>query len=421
MADVRDAARRCAGGAGATRRHAAGAAGARARVPARDGRRRRRASRPPVALAQRAPARPPQLRAGALAGAARDRRLGERSRDDARRARAARRGQGLPGPRAAARAASPRGRPTPSCAPPHTSRWRRCWRCARASRWRSCRSAAARAWSAAWRRCAARHGAVVALDLGRMGGAAGARPRVADRERAGAGRARPRSSDALGGARAHARPLPAVLRVRLARRLRGDALGRAGLDRLRRDREDGARPATGGAGGRDRAAAAARQRRRPGTAPAARRLGGHARRDHRAVAARAPGAGASASTRASSSRASTPAWQALRALAREHALPDVARLSDEQRDAHVARARRAAALSAPRGAPYLGARGYGDGCLAILGFEGARERGRSAARARARAGAPRAAASGRAPRPGGRGCARASRRPTCATSCSPRA
>jgi alkyldihydroxyacetonephosphate synthase len=62
--------------------------------------------------------------------------------------------------------------------------------------------------------------------------------------------------------------------------------------------------------------------------------------------------------------------QALRQLAREHALPDVARLSDE------AETRMSLALAGSGGAKgrlgrgYLRLRGYGEGCLAILGFEG---------------------------------------------------
>ncbi len=64
---------------------------------------------------------------------------------------------------------------------------------------------------------------------------------------------------------------------------------------------------------------------------------------------------------------------ALRALAGEHAMPDVARLSDEHET------RMSLALAGGGGAKglvgraYLGLRGYRDGCLAILGFEGARE------------------------------------------------
>lgn len=61
---------------------------------------------------------------------------------------------------------------------------------------------------------------------------------------------------------------------------------------------------------------------------------------------------------------------ALRELAAAHALPDVARLSDE------AETRMSLALAGSGGAKglagraYLRARGYGGGCLAILGFEG---------------------------------------------------
>jgi alkyldihydroxyacetonephosphate synthase len=67
--------------------------------------------------------------------------------------------------------------------------------------------------------------------------------------------------------------------------------------------------------------------------------------------------------------------QALRALAQEHALPEVARLSD------VAETRMSLALAGTGGLKgqlgraYLGARGYGEGqaerCIAIFGFEGA--------------------------------------------------
>jgi alkyldihydroxyacetonephosphate synthase len=64
---------------------------------------------------------------------------------------------------------------------------------------------------------------------------------------------------------------------------------------------------------------------------------------------------------------------ALRTLAREHAMPDVARLSDEQET------RMSLALAGGGGAKgllgrlYLGLRGYRDGCLGILGFEGSPE------------------------------------------------
>ncbi len=64
--------------------------------------------------------------------------------------------------------------------------------------------------------------------------------------------------------------------------------------------------------------------------------------------------------------------QALRALAQQHASPDVARLSDEQETRVSLALAGAGGLKGRLGRMYLGARGYGDsGCLAILGFEGA--------------------------------------------------
>jgi alkyldihydroxyacetonephosphate synthase len=64
---------------------------------------------------------------------------------------------------------------------------------------------------------------------------------------------------------------------------------------------------------------------------------------------------------------------AMRGLAQEHVAPDVARLSD------VAETRMSLALAGSGGAKgrlgraYIGLRGYGDGCLAIMGFEGGPE------------------------------------------------
>jgi alkyldihydroxyacetonephosphate synthase len=64
---------------------------------------------------------------------------------------------------------------------------------------------------------------------------------------------------------------------------------------------------------------------------------------------------------------------AMRGLAQEHVAPDVARLSD------VAETRMSLALAGSGGAKgrlgraYIGLRGYGDGCLAIMGFEGVPE------------------------------------------------
>ncbi len=128
------------------------------------------------------------------------------------------------------------------------------------------------------------HGAVVALDMGRMG-------TVLDLDRESrtvtvqAGIRAPALERASGRARTDARPLPAVLRVRLAGRLRGHAISGAVLHGLWRDRADGARPALRRAGGGDRAAGRARHRGWTGPAPAAGRLGGNARGDQRARAA----------------------------------------------------------------------------------------------------------------------------------------
>ena len=64
--------------------------------------------------------------------------------------------------------------------------------------------------------------------------------------------------------------------------------------------------------------------------------------------------------------------EALRALAQEHALPDVARLSDEQETRMSLALAGSGGVKGRLGRLYLRARGYGgSGCLAILGFEGA--------------------------------------------------
>jgi alkyldihydroxyacetonephosphate synthase len=65
--------------------------------------------------------------------------------------------------------------------------------------------------------------------------------------------------------------------------------------------------------------------------------------------------------------------RALRALAREHALPDIARLSDQ---AETRMSMALAGSGGPKGRAgraYLSLRGYRDGCLAIFGFEGSAE------------------------------------------------
>jgi alkyldihydroxyacetonephosphate synthase len=62
---------------------------------------------------------------------------------------------------------------------------------------------------------------------------------------------------------------------------------------------------------------------------------------------------------------------ALRGLAQEHAMPEVARLSDEPETRMSLALAGGARLKDRLGRAYLRARGYADGCLAILGFEGA--------------------------------------------------
>ncbi len=70
----------------------------------------------------------------------------------------------------------------------------------------------------------------------------------------------------------------------------------------------------------------------------------------RARAARAPCARANACTRACSSRTSPRAWRRCASSPASTSLPDVVRLSDEQRDAHVAGARRRRRPEGPPGA-----------------------------------------------------------------------
>ena len=62
--------------------------------------------------------------------------------------------------------------------------------------------------------------------------------------------------------------------------------------------------------------------------------------------------------------------EAFRELAREHALPDVARLSDEAETRMSMALAGDGGLKGKLGRRYLGARGYGGGCIAIVGFDG---------------------------------------------------
>jgi alkyldihydroxyacetonephosphate synthase len=62
--------------------------------------------------------------------------------------------------------------------------------------------------------------------------------------------------------------------------------------------------------------------------------------------------------------------EALRTLAREHALPEVARLSDEQETRMSLALAGSGGVKGRAGRAYLQLRGYRGGCIAILGFEG---------------------------------------------------
>ncbi|HTB49856.1 MAG TPA: FAD-binding oxidoreductase, partial [Solirubrobacteraceae bacterium] len=61
---------------------------------------------------------------------------------------------------------------------------------------------------------------------------------------------------------------------------------------------------------------------------------------------------------------------AFRELAQRHCSPDVARLSDEQETRMSLALAGSGGAKGRLGRAYLGVRGYGSGCLAILGFEG---------------------------------------------------
>ena len=62
--------------------------------------------------------------------------------------------------------------------------------------------------------------------------------------------------------------------------------------------------------------------------------------------------------------------EAFRHAVQEHAAPDVARLSDEDETRLTLSLAGRSGLLARAGTAYLGARGYGEGCLAIVGWEG---------------------------------------------------
>jgi alkyldihydroxyacetonephosphate synthase len=65
--------------------------------------------------------------------------------------------------------------------------------------------------------------------------------------------------------------------------------------------------------------------------------------------------------------------EAFRALEQRRVVPDVARLSDEAETKQAVSLSDGASGAQRLGRAYIGARGYSDGCLAILGFEGTRQ------------------------------------------------
>jgi alkyldihydroxyacetonephosphate synthase len=64
--------------------------------------------------------------------------------------------------------------------------------------------------------------------------------------------------------------------------------------------------------------------------------------------------------------------EAFRALEQGHVIPALARLSDEAETRQALTLSASASLARRAGRAYIGARGYAEGCLAILGFEGGR-------------------------------------------------
>ena len=254
----------------------------------------------------------------------------------------------------------------------------------------------------------------VCLDLGRLDAVldVDVRSRLA---RVGAGLRLPELDHALAAPRAAARARAAELRVGDGRRLRGDALGRPGVDGLRPLRR-----------ARRRACAARRRRAswRRSTAPAS-----AAGPDLRALVLGSEGtlgaiteltlrvrpvADASGATRAGCCGRSTTAARRCAALAQAEAGAGRRAAVGRGRDAHDARVRRAGAGCA-RGVPASAA-----GRLPARDRLGGRRAGgrRAPARARPRGAALVRRAPARPPARARRGAPRASPARTCATRCS---
>ena len=215
---------------------------------------------------------------------------------------------------------------------------------------------------------------------------------------------RPARRGAAGRARVHARPRPAVVRARDDRRLRGDALGRAAVDRLgalRRAR----RTCTGcHAVRRPRARPRAGQRRGAGPQAAGPGLGGRVRRRHRGHGPGPAGPGGAAPRGLARRRPGVRAGDAADArAARAAAGPRAAERRGRDRDGRRDRRRR------DRRRRRLPAAGRLGGLRGRRGAPGGRGARRSCAPRARRRSAPGP------PRPGSTG---ASARRACATSCS---
>ena len=303
---------------------------------------------------------------------------------------------------------------TPSPCRPPPSRSPRCSRPAPrpASPW--CRSAAAPASSAASTPSPGSHSAVLSLDLAEL------RSVEIDRTsltaRLGPGLRGPEAEGALGELGATLGHFPqsyeqATIGGYAATRSAGQAsTGYGRFDELVTAIELTAPD------GRAAHPADPAQRRRSIAARARARLGGHPGRDHRRHLPRAPDAGGSASTRAGSPPTSPRAPRSCAPWRRTTRRPTCCASPTRRRPGSRWSSRAAEGMQKRALDAYLSLRRRRGGCLMICGYEGERESVRGAARS-PRGGCARAAPcrSGRGRETRGR--RRASRGPTCATSC----
>ena len=175
--------------------------------------------------------------------------------------------------------------------------------------------------------------------------------RVDDRRRWNRACARPQAERLLAEPRAHPGPLPAVLRVRHARRLRRRALQRPGLGGIRPLRRHGRRDDRGHParhpGPRPRAQVGGRAR----PAPARPRLRGRLRRDHLAAPAGPARRPPSGCTRGGGSRRSRRAGRAARVWPRRARADRAAPVRRDRDDDRAGQARRARRPGGRRGLP----------------------------------------------------------------------